>query len=827
MIPPGTPALDLPAYAAPLFTAAAVPLGSVFTSVTFESTGAADQVGVPFTFGHAFKKGDLAPHDGLAGRIDGAPDLPLQFDVKATHVDGSVRHAIVSGLLPALAVAQTRVMGLKRVALTRAPVTGAVDAAGLAVVLNVGGVQYSASPAGLPGKTWIDGEIVTERIFDVPFVSATGPHPCLTAQFCVRSYHGMPVSKVDVTIEHSGAYQTNGSIQPAATATNPNPAPIPAVVDITYDVSVQVDGVERYGQLGLVHFACARWKKTFYRSATPAVHIKHNPAYLIASMQVPAYDQRVKVAEATLAQYDTWLRTLKFGPMQFGRFAPAMGTTGGRPEIGLMPDSYAATVLSMDKRAKAMMLASADAAGAWPTHRRDRSAGPAAGQPMDVLHWPRATLVGTANDAMNKLSGQSEKLPAVVSANPGQSDVSHQPAFAYLPYLLTGDFYYLEEMHFWNGFNMYQNNPAYRGNEKGWFKSNQVRGQAWALRTLAETAYITPDSHQAKAACMFWLDSNVNYYLDRYVDQKIRADGTALPAVPALADKVSSLGFLSDGYALGYNMPSLSGATTVDERTGLAPWQDDFVTQVLGRVVALGHAGAARFLRWKARFVVERMIGKGACFIDAAVYSLRVRDNTSSPLYENIEECYAKTLGAQLSALPCNSVERLAFKNSALPANQQVVGGEMTGYPSEPTGFPANMQPALAAAVDSGIPGAAEAWALYETRAKKQLYGNAPQFAIVPRPTVAAEPAPSPDPVVTPPVVTAPTPVPTPEPVPVPTVPPVVPTPVPTPPTPVPAPVGATVSLFNDRLASGEEYVVTVTKANGQILAVEFPVIAR
>jgi hypothetical protein len=56
----------------------------------------------------------------------------------------------------------------------------------------------------------------------------------------------------------------------------------------------------------------------------------------------------------------------------------------------------------------------------------------------------------------------------------------------------------------------------------------------------------------------------------------------------------------------------------------------------------------------------------------------------------------------------------------------------MDGYPEVATGYGANMQPALAAAVDAGLPGAATAWARYQTRNPKQNYSESPQFAVVP-----------------------------------------------------------------------------------------------
>ncbi|HKK05771.1 MAG TPA: hypothetical protein VKA50_07980, partial [Gammaproteobacteria bacterium] len=64
---------------------------------------------------------------------------------------------------------------------------------------------------------------------------------------------------------------------------------------------------------------------------------------------------------------------------------------------------------------------------------------------------------------------------------------------------------------------------------------------------------------------------------------------------------------------------------------------------------------------------------------------------------------------------------------------------EMTGYPGSPTGYPSNLQPALAVAADSGIANAANAWSVFDGRTVKPGtdgtpdYNTDPQFAIVPR----------------------------------------------------------------------------------------------
>jgi hypothetical protein len=63
----------------------------------------------------------------------------------------------------------------------------------------------------------------------------------------------------------------------------------------------------------------------------------------------------------------------------------------------------------------------------------------------------------------------------------------------------------------------------------------------------------------------------------------------------------------------------------------------------------------------------------------------------------------------------------------------------MTGYSDSESGFPSNMQPALAYAADAlGEPGR-KAWRQFMARSVKPDYGKGPQFAIVPRQASGAE----------------------------------------------------------------------------------------
>jgi hypothetical protein len=197
--------------------------------------------------------------------------------------------------------------------------------------------------------------------------------------------------------------------------------------------------------------------------------------------------------------------------MKTGMFQPHMSAVGGRPDIGLLPAYYAAAVLSMDKRAIALVLACGNVGGSWSIHIRDTSTGPGKGMPMSCVNWPYATSILSAAD-VNPSTGQKELITIPASGGGLEAEESHTPNFAYLPYLLTGDKFYLEEMHFWIMGIMICQNYSYRQKEKSIVQPNQTRGQAWLMRGLVESAALTPDSHPLKSHFKYWVSSNAANY---------------------------------------------------------------------------------------------------------------------------------------------------------------------------------------------------------------------------------------------------------------------------------------------------------------------------
>lgn len=631
------------------------------------NTGAAAVQDEPHTLGHVFIPGEVPVGQGLAARDASGAAVPLQVDRKASHADGSLRHAVltVTGSLAA--------GGSRRILLTPSappapaarlsPADLLATAYDLEVSLVLGGKTYAASArkalqaAGAEPKTWIAGPLAVEWLVSAPLVAAPADtHPHLQVRFAIRAHAGLRAVRTDLTVENGWAFE-------------PSPS------GFTYDVAVTSEGAAVYSRADLAHTHHARWRKVFWWGKAPSLESRLDPDHLRATGAVPWYDPSVQPAESVLAGL-----AAGFEPMASGNLTSYMPMTGSHFDIGPQPRFAALYLLGTDPRAKANVLANGAAGGSYAIHYRDK----ARDLPVSIDDYPYMTLLGNPGDTRNPVTGKSEGFPAVTGGLDRHTpDDAHQPSIAYLPYLVSGDHFFLEELHYWAHWNMILANPAYRERDKGLLKWSQVRGQAWSLRTLGHAAYITPDDHPHKASFTAKLRHNLAWYT---------AHTAGNPAA-------NNLGWLDVDYARAY------------APNGIAPWQDDFFTWSAAHLVSLGFSEARDLARWKARFVVGRLTDPGFCWLQATAYSLQIGPADKSSVFATFGEVY----------------------RANFPAASGCAGSRMDGYPEDAEGYPSNMQPALAAAVDLGVPGAAEAWAKYQSRAARPDFSPTPQWAVVPR----------------------------------------------------------------------------------------------
>ncbi|MCL4795882.1 MAG: hypothetical protein KJZ84_15080 [Bryobacteraceae bacterium] len=258
----------------------------------------------------------------------------------------------------------------------------------------------------------------------------------------------------------------------------------------------------------LIHYFSARWRKTFWYGQAPApLRIDHNLPYLIHSRVVPNFDTSFELRQEpivnTLKRYEASTKDEPFGS---GLWQPFMPATGGRPDIAILPGYYVWYLYSWNAELQDVVEGLAAVSGHVPIHLRESpgserefdpyTKAPAAGRVVSIDARPSFFLLGQAPYTRPETAA-ADRAARVgpIGRNGWTPDDSHQPGMVYLPYALSGDWYLLEELHFWSAHNLAMGNSA-ACNYCRWgplgYVFSQPRGEAWVLRTLAHAIAMTP-----------------------------------------------------------------------------------------------------------------------------------------------------------------------------------------------------------------------------------------------------------------------------------------------------------------------------------------------
>jgi len=546
--------------------------------------------------------------------------------------------------------------------------------------------------------------------------------------FAVRAYSsGTPGTvgrvRTDIIIENSDAFAPQTQPQYTATLTS---------------------GTASYTSPALTQYTATRWHKVlWWNNDEPQVYLQQDTQYIQNSKAVSRY--------MPLTPDEKFLAGLRqsCAPLDNCDQTQRMANTGAQPAIGPLPRWASVYIVDPDVRAYNWMLANTDALGAYSIHYRDA----ATGWPVSIQKHPYVTITNwayassTASQASAKgTQYKADLLPSCtnnsvvtncnvswyVTGNPNVWDNAHQPAESYVPYLVTGDYYYMSELAFGASHNEIWTNEAYRGYSQGLIDRGhtQVRGKAWVLREMANAAWLLPDNHPLKREFTADVENSLADWNAKYTNNP----------------NANPLGVLDDGAIYGVNG---------GKRNGVAPWQHNFLTWSVGHAAELGFTGAPEFQNWLARFEIGLMTDwqnnptQGYCWLQASAYNVQVKDATGNWL-PSYTAAYAATFPT-LADLACNSPAMLTVLGNVV--------GEMSGYPSSATGYPANLQIGLASAVDTGLPNAPTAWSIFDSRSVKPSgstsYNNYPNFAVIPRSSQAdVQPPPTMPSTLNPPLVT-------------------------------------------------------------------------
>lgn len=623
---------------------------------TFQLTSAVTGSGQPFSLGYAFRKGDVPAGTRVIGSI---PDL--QVVKKNTWPDGSLKFAVISGranLSAGTPLTVTLTVGtagtLPLITTDNLRLSGATASIGAGAF---GTASWTAADWMTPFMSWISGPFMSSWVYRKP----VGSDPHLVAWLEVRMYRG---GAIDIL-----PWIENGYLNVAG----------PTNKSAVYTFSL--GGTERFlGAIDLPNHCrtvlTSGGTLSHWLANTPVVTPNHEKGYLQATGLVPTYRANVS---STAGVWNSVPKT--YTPLQQGNYANAMGMGGYQSAIGLLPEWDVLYLVSNDMRAYTGVIINAYSAGRFGIHYRDEGTF----RPFRFSSYPNLVVNGGGAGGLSNTgaSTKSTYTPGATGTVPPTWDIPHHPSMGFTAYLLTGRFYFMEEVQFAATINYLVNTDATRRFSAGLFLSNAgantTRGAGWALRTLAQAACVTPDDDALRAEFTTSMAANVDFYHTMYVAQPNNPQGFVMPY---------------SNYTAGGGKYSEAG------------WMQDFFTASVGYAIdldagmaATSNSKLAAFFAWKAQSVIGRL-GTTAptdyLYRDAAPYTIAIAPSESSnfvtgagPWYASWGEIHAATVGS---------------------TNPRTDGALRGGNYPEPTSYWGNLQPALAYAVHHNVAGAMAAY---------------------------------------------------------------------------------------------------------------------
>ncbi|HEY3910671.1 MAG TPA: hypothetical protein VGM07_12380 [Stellaceae bacterium] len=750
---------------------------TVVNSITITNQSGAAISNYPFQFGRPFIAGAIADQPQVL--IDGAP-VPTQADVKNRYADGSVAFAVVAVVIPAipasgsltltfqnqasavntpLTTAQMLDQSYDFVALaTLKSTTGVTEVASARLMLQNG--DYKLWTAGPIAQTIILADDTPSRKYDIGF--GDGYHP-LRPRFYATFWPATHQVWVRVVIENGLTTELEDMAYTATVrigAVSPGGSGAPPA---SYVANLTGNPQE--------HWAMSTWTQSFWQGGTPSpqVNIDNNLAYLESTRFMPNYDPSIALNPASLAaEYSIYWSNIAHDIYE-GGWTMGMSTGGARQDIGPQPTWDALWLYTGDWRMRQLALGMADLAAAWPVNLREsdptkrlnradpvpssgqigsgyglpvsitdrKTLGPSAGGEGVLLYYGYTAAV----DAL-KVVGPLCLIPDTAWNCSGWAyDAAHEPAPFFIPYVLTGDPFYLGEMEMWAAYDATTSDGTETANAQGRGPTgaeggayDQLRGAGWILRSRAETAFAIPDGDPFKT------------YLTILTQEEIaRWEGCLGVADPVLTgypeyvwaqetgDPLSSTAFGTPppapalhNWATNYDAGYVSGGVWNDAAVNAysETWMQWYVQYALGRAAELGFAA-------------------GPLALSSGQYLIGMVNSTGYPMLIGSYVTPTWTTSGQISSWP---------QFVALFTPQFLTGNGWSGFGSSvqgpittfffnqlySQGYDMYAAAALATLVDDGAPGAAQAETWVGANVYQPLVANGsleadPSWAIVPR----------------------------------------------------------------------------------------------
>lgn len=655
-----------------------------------------------WTVGHTFKQGDMPAGQGLSG---------VQCIVKSTWPDGSAKVAVLSGGCAMTAGASRTVALVKATAPTGAALTTAeLKATGITAGVDAGAfgaASWAGTDWDAPFQSWVSGPLMSSWVYRKPI----GGDAHLVAWLEVRLWTNGAVEVLP--------WIENGYVNVAA--------PTNKLETYTFTLG----GTERFSAvIDLKHHQRTPLLNgtplSHWLAADPGVVPLHDPAYLQATELVPSYLSALPPGSALVTA-----QTTTYAPLQQGRFtydSDNMASSGYQQPIGLLPEHDVLHLIA-DQSDRPVtygsVIRNGYSAGRYGIHYRDENTN----RPLRFSDHPTRVITSSQGFRDNGSSTTNTRTPVVTGGNPPQWDVAHHPSVGFVAYLLTGRWYFMEEVLFAATCNYLGNgdNTLLRTGVQGLvqtaFGAWQTRSSAWDWRTQAQALAVVPDADTAlRTELLNRTNANIDYFHATYVAQPNNQFGMIMP-----------------------------GETYDGGLTRLAVWQQDMVTAAWGYSKALRppvdstrQAKLDAFFAWKAQSIVGRLGTVGDFpFENANRYNIQLGGSLSQSSYKlgtgpwpaDWAEIYALT--APLATSPDNPLATAG--GNALAQEYDTIAAAKGQW--------GTLQMAIAYAVRFGVAGASAAYQRMTGASNwaSMLVGNwtsgAPVMAVKPLRDPAATPA--------------------------------------------------------------------------------------
>lgn len=597
----------------------------------------------PLQFGRPFVAGEIPSCPQVL--VDGTPSS-AQVDVKTRHPDGSVRFAVISTILPTVPASG-------KVSVSFADGGACPPQAPLTMdemlsprfdfdarIALTGGTAGTASARDMLSRghysLWTSGPIATTALIadhkGKTFDMGPDAYKSLRPVFEVQFWRAIGKTRVRVILE---AVDTE------------------KIQSQEYDVSVHTGWAAPVPVMSagaVKHNHMSRWTRVFWIGGAPEpVDIDYGLAYLARTRALPNYDASIHLSGTSKsAILSSWANAAK-GLYAEGLWVKNMPAAGGRPDLGPHPRWMVAWLYEGSAALKDVALGQADLAAAWPMHLREgnttkfldrQRTAPALGLP--VSGYARPTLAYSDLSYAYTAVADRVKLVGPRAINGWSPDNAHQPQPFFIPYLLTGEHFYGEQMQFWAGYSLldlpwglyggycYSKsvNPEFLG------IAGQVRGVAWGLRMLAEAAWAVPDGARSVQG---WMNTAVEDVITRLEGTRgvVRGSNTARPDWQWANSKGDCYaGRLANANPLRYWDEGNSGygSTPSIQRYGAA-WMYSFMMYSLNRATELGFPADA-LRNWLAPFFVGAAAHGGRTGYHLGDYKFPVLDAQTGAMYQ-------------------------------------------------------------------------------------------------------------------------------------------------------------------------------------------------